>query len=118
MIEVVIIEPGPRSASRGQPWRYTVPGHGISAVSHVPLLDGCRRLLDAGVDPEAPVSMVWGDSDIVSMITTVGVAAGLSVSETQTGPRFHRYVPFDRILPSAAWAAILIPISRPRLFSE
>jgi hypothetical protein len=92
----------PRSAARGQPYRYTIPGAGISAISSTPLLDGCRRLLDTGVDPETPVSLVWGDSDIVSMTTTVGQGAGLTVAETSTGPRFHKYVEFDRALPSAA----------------
>jgi hypothetical protein len=69
----------------------------------MPLLDGARRLLNAGVDPETPVDLVWANSDDVSMTTTVGAAAGLTVAETSTGPRFRSYTPFDRAaLPSAA----------------
>jgi hypothetical protein len=102
MIEVQVIAPGKPTGS-GTCYHWSAIGTGLVGTSKTPLLDAARKLLVAGFDPTTPLSLVWGETDIISMTTTVGTAAALSVSETQTGPRFHRYVEFDRdALPSAA----------------
>jgi hypothetical protein len=56
-----------------------------------PLLDGARALLAAGCDPSAALVMRREGSDLDALRTRVGVAAGLTVDETNI--RFARWKP-------------------------
>jgi hypothetical protein len=56
-----------------------------------PLLDGARRLLAEGCDPSARLVMRREGSELDALRTRVGVAAGLTVDETNT--RFARWKP-------------------------
>jgi hypothetical protein len=48
-----------------------------------------------GADPETPITMSHEGSATVSLRSTVGQAARLSVEESErSGPRFVRYRPF------------------------
>ncbi len=56
-----------------------------------PLLDGARALLAMGCDPSAGLVMRRAGSDLDALRTRVGVAAGLTVDETNV--RFARWKP-------------------------
>ena len=48
-----------------------------------------------GADPETPITLGHEGSAIVSLRSTIGQAARLTVEESETsGPRFVRYRPF------------------------
>jgi hypothetical protein len=72
-------------------------GDDLIVTSRQPLLDGARVLLARGYDPATPYNMRHANSDALSFVTTtIGQAAGLSVSDTRT-PRFQKFVPFKGI---------------------
>ena len=51
--------------------------------------------MEEGADPGTPITMSHEGSCIVSLRSTVGQAARLSVEESErSGPRFVRYRPF------------------------
>jgi hypothetical protein len=54
--------------------------------------------LSEGLQPDTPLLLRHAGSDTVALRSTVGVAAGLRVSEeTSDGkPRFTKWVPFER----------------------
>jgi hypothetical protein len=57
-------------------------------------LDICRRLLDAGVDPNTEL-LCYRDDKLALRISAIGVGAKLVVRETATdGPRFVSWKPF------------------------
>jgi hypothetical protein len=72
-------------------------GDEIIITSRQPFLDGARALLARGYDPATPYNMRHANSDVLSFVTTtIGHAAGLSVSDTRT-PRLQKFVPFKGI---------------------
>lgn len=94
MIDVVVTPAG-----RGK-YRYTARDgtgatvDGISGLSATPLLAAARKALAAGTPASAGLSMRHEGSAIVSFRTTVGIAAGLTVEETSSGPRFRSFREF------------------------
>ena len=53
-------------------------------TSREPLLAASRILLAEGVDPETPIAARHAGADFDAMMSTVGAAAGLTVSEGNT----------------------------------
>lgn len=72
-------------------------------VSETPLLSTARVLQAEGVPATTRLEMVHDGSAIVAMRTTVGVAAGLRVSETGSMPRFVPWRP-DRLPCNSGFA--------------
>ena len=68
----------------------------VMAVSRQPFLDAARRLLKLGHDPSTRLVMRWRGSSIDSLISTIGIAAGLAVREEPL--RFEKYRPFVGII--------------------
>ena len=66
-------------------------------TSREPLLAASRILLAEGVDPESPIAARHADADFDAMMSTVGAAAGLTVSEgTTRSATFAPYKTFSR----------------------
>jgi hypothetical protein len=82
VITVTEIAPGQHEARHGQV---------LLCISPQPLLDGARALLAAGCAPSAGLVMRREGSDLDALRTRVGVAAGLTVDETNI--RFARWKP-------------------------
>jgi hypothetical protein len=60
--------------------------------ARTPFLSGARKLLDEGVTPETPLAMRYEGSDAIVLRSTVGVAASLTVVETNDkGPYLASY---------------------------
>jgi hypothetical protein len=60
----------------------------------------CRRLVEAGHDPATPLEAYRGDS-LALKVRSIGEAAGLTVRETEWGPRLAPYQPFGAEVRSA-----------------
>jgi hypothetical protein len=61
-----------------------------------------EALLARGNDPATPYNMRHASSDVLSFVTTtIGHAAGLSVSDALR-PRFQKFVPFKGLIEEAA----------------
>jgi hypothetical protein len=69
---------------------------GIVAISSSPVLQLCRKLLSAGVDPAAPLHAYRG-SVLALIVQSIGEAANLDINSKGTG--FVRYRPAVRIAP-------------------
>jgi hypothetical protein len=69
-----------------------------------PFLDAARVLLAEGVDPDTVIQMVHLGNNTLSLRSTVGAAAGLTILEGDLRPRFARWQAFERTaeLPMAA----------------
>ena len=66
-------------------------------TSREPLLAASRILLAEGVDPETPIAARHAGADFDAMMSTVGAAAGLTVSEGNTrSATFAPYKAFSR----------------------
>ena len=61
-------------------------------ISRQPLLDASRVLLAEGIDPETPIVTRHAGADFDAMMSTVGAAAGMTVSEGNT--RSATFVPY------------------------
>jgi hypothetical protein len=71
-------------------------GDELIVTSRQLFLDGARALLARGHDPATPYNMRHANSEVLSFVTTtIGHAAGLSVSDTRT--RFQKFVPFQGV---------------------
>ena len=69
----------------------------LICISHQPLLDGARVLAAEGIDPATPIRMRHEGAAYDALHSTVGVAASLTVRQTDAdGPRFVRWKPFSR----------------------
>lgn len=97
-MEPIIITAAP--AGRGR-YHASVDGRYICSTRQ-PFLDAARCLAAQGIDPSTPIALVHAGSDTISMRSTIGVAAGLSVEE---GDRLtlRRYRPPSAVegLPAA-----------------
>jgi hypothetical protein len=82
VITITEAAPGRHEARHGQV---------LLCRSPQPLLDGARALLAMGCDPSARLVMRRDGSDLDALRTRVGVAAGLTVDETNI--RFARWKP-------------------------
>jgi hypothetical protein len=61
----------------------TLAGHQLCR-SREPLLAASRILLTEGVDPETPIAARHAGADFDALMSTVGAAAGLTVSDGNT----------------------------------
>jgi hypothetical protein len=88
--QVLVIKPSSRAARF-----FGYLGDDLIVTSRQPFLDGARALLARGYDPATPYNMRHANSDALSFVTTtIGHAAGLSVSDART-PRIQKFEPFD-----------------------
>lgn len=78
-------------------------GGRLLCVSGTPLLSAARVLQAEGISAPTRLEMIHQGSAIVAMRTTVGVAAGLRVSETGSMPRFVPWQP-DRLPCDSSFA--------------
>lgn len=77
-------------------------GDDLIVTSRQPFLDGARALLARGYDPTTPYNMRHANSTALSFVTTtIGHAAGLSVSDART-TRFQKFEPFEWATKEAA----------------
>jgi hypothetical protein len=66
-------------------------------TSRTPFLSAARVLMKEGVDPDTPITLGHDGSATVSLRSTIGQAARLTVEESdRSGPRFVPYHPFQR----------------------
>jgi len=64
-------------------------------TSRTPFFAAARVLMAEGIDPETPITLGHEGSAIVSLRSTIGQAARLTVEESErSGPRFVPYRPF------------------------
>ena len=63
---------------------------GITATSSSPVLQLCRELVEAGVDPRTPLIAYRGDNTLCLRVRSIGEAAGLEVNGEGTGFRPRR----------------------------
>jgi|SRR6476469_3315166 hypothetical protein len=67
---------------------------GITARGSAPILKLCRKLIQAGVDPNRPLHVYRGDV-LAIVVRTIGDGARLTVKERPFGPVFERWMPFS-----------------------
>jgi hypothetical protein len=95
MLEITVRPVGQRNG-RYTPGFQAFHGQRLICESRTPLLSASRVLLTEGVNPETPITMNHQGSDVVSMRSTVGIAAGLTVIEKDSeAPRFAQYRPLS-----------------------
>lgn len=82
------VHAGVRS-TRGQLFDGLLDDELIIHRSATPLLEACRVLRERGIDPAAPIVMRYAGSDCDALRTTVGHAAGLTVSDRKGPPTFE-----------------------------
>lgn len=72
----------------------------IIDATRMPMCDGCRALIEAGVDPGAIVVMRHMGSATDALRAKAGVAATLTVDESRTGaPKFRKHRPWRKTRP-------------------
>src|SRR5262245_48510829 len=104
LIEVTPTTPGCFSAA--------INGEMLIISSRQPLLDACRRLLDAGVDPNSWVVMRHAGSEVEGLRGKIGILARLAVEDRPSGgkpPRFIRHRPMPNQAegsPPIAWGEV------------
>jgi hypothetical protein len=95
MIEITVRPVGQRNG-RYVPSFQVFLGQRLICESRTPLLSAARILLTEGINPEIPITMSHQGSDVVSIRSTVGTAAGLTVVEKDSeAPRFAQYRPLS-----------------------
>lgn len=84
----------------GGRFRASLDGRVLCKSSRTPFLDAARVLLKEGQDPKREIEMIHDGQIIVSMRGTIGVLAGLTVSEPDkgAGPKFAPYREHPRVL--------------------
>ena len=71
-------------------WSDHAKALGILARGSSPVLNLCRKLVDAGCDPASPLE-AWRDSTLALRVRSIGEATGLAVGDDNIGrPRFRR----------------------------
>src|SRR5262249_11957774 len=86
----IIVSPAP-----GKPGTFLAHHEGTLLVeSHQPLLDGARRLLAMGADPDEELRMYHRDGSEPALTAPIGVAATLTIEEGNNRPYFRRWKPF------------------------
>ena len=88
MIEVVVTSAGAST------YLARVGGRQIGTFK-TPLLSAARILAADGIEPDTPIVMRWANSKTVSMRSTVGAAATLTVEEGDGAPRFVKHQPWS-----------------------
>jgi hypothetical protein len=83
-------------SSRGQLFDGAVDDHQIVKRSVTPFCDAARALLDDGIEPDTVFVMRQEGSPYDALRSTVGVAAGLTVSDDGGGkPVLRRWSPYN-----------------------
>lgn len=99
-------------SNRGQLFDGAVDGRVIVTRTTQPFVDGCRTLATEGLDPTTPVVMRHHGQNYDALLSTIGAAAGMSVSDDNLGkPIFRRWQPRpigENPLPGTP------PVSEPR----
>jgi hypothetical protein len=72
-------------------------GELICDQTRTPFLSAARVLLQRGADPNEMLEKVRCGSDQVDMRAPIGVAAKLTVKESDNAPRFRTFQPFTGI---------------------
>lgn len=84
-----------RPAGRGGRYAALLNGR-VLVESRTPIFDAGRVLLSEGVSPDEPLIASHEGSSVISMTTTVGKAAVLTVIEKDSeGPRLAKYRPLS-----------------------
>jgi hypothetical protein len=90
-----------RDATQAPPLRAELIGSdecsiaaGITARGSAPILKLCRKLIQAGIDPNRPLHVYRGDV-LAIVVRTIGDGARLTVKERPFGPVFERWMPFS-----------------------
>ena len=65
---------------------------GITVTHNAPALEMCRRLVEAGVDPEKPL-VCFRSGEIAVKICSIGWGAKHAVDESQNGPKVTAHRP-------------------------
>jgi hypothetical protein len=66
---------------------------GIIARSYAPMLALCRRLIEAGIDPDRPLYVYRGDT-LALVVRSIAEGARVAVGDNRLGhPRFVRFRP-------------------------
>jgi hypothetical protein len=94
------VQPIGSRSGRYMPGFQAFLGERLICESKTPFLSAARVLLREGVAPDTPLTMTHQGSSTVSLRSTVGVAAGLVVDETEkSAPRFKPYREFPTAMP-------------------
>jgi hypothetical protein len=79
---------------------------GITATGNAPVLALCRKLLDAGFDPDRPLD-AYRANVLAIRVRSIGAGAALTVEENKRGTKFATFRPWsDSQKPSAVASAI------------
>jgi hypothetical protein len=79
---------------------------GITATGNAPVLALCRKLLDAGYDPNQPLD-AYRANVLALKVRSIGAGAALTVEENRRGTKFATFRPWpDSPQPSAVEPAI------------
>jgi hypothetical protein len=62
----------------------TATAAGLMVRTHAPLLALCRKLIEAGHDPDRPLE-AWRDGTLALTVRTIGEAADLRINSKGTG---------------------------------
>ena len=90
----IVVEPSRDGRSLGSFKAYL--GSRVLCVSRTPFLSAARVLRKEGVPPDTVITMRHAGSPVVSLRSTVGHAAKLTVREDHRGARFVPYRPPPR----------------------
>jgi hypothetical protein len=98
MTVTITIEVSPSPGRAGRFIAALAPSGRVLGAFSAPLCGAARVLLAEGIQPETCLQMRHAGSETLALRSTVGVAAGLAVSEEgSTGaPQFTRFKPFER----------------------
>ncbi len=98
----VVITPAPRGAGR---FEVRLDGDDrLLCVSRTPFFDAARELVAAGYDPNILLILRYSGSEVDCLRARLGMAASLSVEETDYGPKLRGWKPMRTlsVTPSIA----------------
>ncbi len=73
-------------------YQVSINGRELGAF-RTPLFSAARLLLEEGHSPDEPIGLLHQGRDTISMRSTIGAAASMSVAEDDGGTRFVPYRP-------------------------
>src|SRR4051812_33330936 len=65
-------------------WTDTATAAGITVKARAPVLELCRRLIEAGHHPDSPL-VAWRESVLCLRVKSIGAAAELAVEDDRFG---------------------------------
>lgn len=90
MITIDIVALPPKAGQDHQQWQAWLDDE-LLCTAREPLLSAARVLLARGASPDETLTMRHRDADHVSLISTVGKAAKLAVTDKDGPPRFTKF---------------------------